>query len=139
MDSYVTVQGNLTADPVPRTTASGATVVRLRVASNSRRFDRSTGEYRDGDPMYIDVSCWRTLGGHVLASLRKGDSVVVVGKLLFREYDDSSGNHKTRHELDAIAVGPDLNRCPVDIRRPSRAPAEPVADVPVAEAAEAAA
>ena len=40
MDTYITVQGNLTADPVPRTTANGAAVVNFRVASNSRRFDK---------------------------------------------------------------------------------------------------
>jgi single-strand DNA-binding protein len=133
MDTYVTVQGNLTADPVGRTTATGATVVRLRVASNARRFDRESGEFRDGEPMYIGVSCWRTLGINALASLRKGDSVVVFGKLLFRSYDDANGNRQSRHEIDAVAVGPDLNRVPVDVRRPTRA-ADTAADpVPVAE------
>lgn len=120
MDTYVTVQGNLTADPVGRTTAAGAAVVRLRVASNARRFDKESGEFRDADPMYIGVSCWRTLGINALASLRKGDSVVVFGKLLFRTYDDANGNRQSRHEIDAVAVGPDLNRVPVDVRRPAR-------------------
>lgn len=130
METYVTVQGNLTADPVGRTTATGATVVRLRIASNGRRFDRESGEFRDTDPMYIGVSCWRTLAGNVLASLRKGDSVVVFGRLQFRSYDDVNGNRQTRHEIDALAVGPDLNRWPADLRRPNRqaepaAPADP--------------
>lgn len=136
MDTYVTVQGNLTADPVGRTTATGATVVRLRVASNARRFDRESGEFRDADPMYIGVSCWRTLGVNALASLRKGDSVVVFGKLLFRTYDDANGNRQSRHEIDAVAVGPDLTRVPVDVRRPARptdlATSEPAPAPPVA-------
>lgn len=146
MDTYVTVHGNLTADPVARTTATGATVVRLRVASNARRFDRESGGFRDGDPMYIGVSCWRTLGVNALASLRKGDSVVVLGKLLFRTYDDTNGNRQSRHEIDAVAVGADLNRVPVDVRRPSRqaeavhADSEPAEPEPtVADAAESAA
>jgi single-strand DNA-binding protein len=125
MDTFVTVQGNLTADPIGRTTASGASVVNLRVAANSRRFDKTSGEYRDSDPLYIDVSCWRTLAGNALASLRKGDSVIVHGKLLYRTYDDKAGNRRTVHEIDAWAVGPDLNRCPADLRRPERASAEP--------------
>jgi single-strand DNA-binding protein len=132
MDTYVTVQGNLTADPVGRTTATGATVVRLRVASNARRYDRESGEFRDADPMYIGVSCWRNLGINALASLRKGDSVVVFGKLLFRTYDDANGNRQSRHEIDAVAVGPDLNRVPVDVRRPLRQ-APPEAQAPSAE------
>jgi single-strand DNA-binding protein len=143
MDTYVTVQGNLTGDPVPHTTAAGASLVRIRVASNARRFDKNTGEFRDADPMFISVACWRTLGSHVLATLRKGDSVVVYGKLQYREYDDPQGVHHARHEIDATAVGPDLNRCAADLRRPSRATVEASPEVPaelaVPAAAEAAA
>ena len=117
METYVTVQGNLTGDPVAHTTAAGASLVRIRVASNARRFDKNAGEFRDADPMFISVACWRTLGSHVLATLRKGDSVVVFGKLLYREFDDAQGNHQTRHEIEATAVGPDLNRCAADLRR----------------------
>jgi single-strand DNA-binding protein len=143
METYMTVQGNLTADPVGRTTANGATVVNLRVASNSRRFDRESGEYRDGDPMYIGVTCWRTLAGNVLASLRKGDSVVVFGKFLMRTYETKEGEQRTVYEIDALSVGPDLSRWPADLRRPQR-PAEtpdaapagpPVADEAVNQAA----
>ena len=124
MDTYVTVQGNLVADPNARSTANGATVVHFRVAASGRRFDRASGEFRDGDTMYIAVSCWRTLGGNVLASLRKGDSVLVHGRLLLRTYDDKQGNRRSVHEIDAIAVGPDLARYAADLRRPTRA-AEP--------------
>ncbi|HWC36794.1 MAG TPA: single-stranded DNA-binding protein [Mycobacteriales bacterium] len=137
METYITVQGNLTADPDPRTTANGATLVRLRVASNPRRFDRESGGFKDGDPMYIGVSCWRGLAANVLASLRKGDSVVVLGKLLFREYDDTNGAKQRVHEIEAVAVGPDLNRWAVDLRRPQRQDVEAAVDVPEpAEAAE---
>ena len=121
MDTYLTVQGNLTADPVPTTTASGASLVKIRVASNSRRLDKQNGEYSDLDPMFIDVACWRNLGGHVLATLRKGDSVVVHGKLLYREYDDTKGVHRSQFQIDALVVGPDLNRCAADLRRPAKA------------------
>jgi single-strand DNA-binding protein len=121
MDTYVTVHGNLVADPIQRSTASGAAVVGIRIASSGRRFDKPSGEFRDGDTMFIGVSCWRALGGHVLASLRKGDSVVVLGRLLFRSYDDKQGNRRTVHEIDAIAVGPDLSRCAADLRRPVKA------------------
>lgn len=120
MDTYVTVTGNLTADPNQRSTASGATVVHLRMASSGRKFDKASGEFRDGDPMFISVSCWRSLGGNVFATLRKGDSVIVHGRLLYRSYDDKQGNRHNVHEIDAIAVGPDLSRCPAELRRPVR-------------------
>jgi single-strand DNA-binding protein len=142
METYITVQGNLTADPVGRTTASGAAVVNLRVASNSRRFDREANEWRDGDTTYIGATCWRTLAVNVCATLRKGDSVVVFGKLLQRSYEAKEGGQRTVLEIDAISVGPDLNRWPADLRRPTRAaapPPEEAADADEAVVAEAAA
>lgn len=120
MDTYVTVQGNLTADPIGRSTTAGASVVGFRIASSARRFDRETKEFRDGEPLYISVSCWRALGQNVNATLRKGDSVIVHGRLTYRTYDDKVGTRRSVHEIDAVAVGPDLTRCPADLRRPSR-------------------
>jgi single-strand DNA-binding protein len=134
MEIYITVQGNLTADPVGRTTASGATVVNIRVASNSRRFDREANEWRDGDTTYIGATCWRTLAVNVCATLRKGDSVVVFGKLLQRSYEAKEGGQRTVLEIDAISVGPDLNRWPADLRRPNRA-AAPAPEAPHADEA----
>lgn len=141
MDTYITVQGNLTSDPIGRTTANGVAVVNFRVASNSRRFDRESGEFRDGDPMYIGVTCWRGLAGNVLASLRKGDSVVVLGKFLMRSYEAKDGGQRTVYEIDAVSVGPDLSRWPADLRRPQRQDVAPAAEdsEPVAEPVTAAA
>jgi single-strand DNA-binding protein len=121
MDAYVTVHGNVAADPVQRLTASGASVVGLRVAASGRKFDRASGDFRDGDPMFIGVSCWRSLGQNVMATLRKGDAVVVLGRLIQRTYDDRQGIRRSVHELDAIAVGPDLTRCSAELHRSARA------------------
>jgi single-strand DNA-binding protein len=136
METYITVQGNITADPVPRATANGATVVNIRVASNTRRFDREANEWRDGDTTYIGVTCWRTLAVNVCSTLRKGDTVVVFGKLLQRSYETKDGEQRTVHEIDAISVGPDLNRWAADLRRPNRAAAPAAEETAVAEAAE---
>jgi single-strand DNA-binding protein len=133
MDTFITLQGNLVADPVHRSTASGASVVGIRIASSGRRFDKPSGEFKDSDPLFIGVSCWRGLGANVLSSLRKGDSVIVMGRLLYRTYDDKQGNKRSVHEVDAIAVGPDLARCPADLRRPER-PAERVGSEPASAA-----
>ncbi len=138
VETYVTVVGNLVADPKMRSVATGQTVADIRIASNPRRFDREAGEFKDGDPIYIGVSCWRGLGLNVHASLRKGDSVVVTGRLQYREYDDKDGIHRNVYSIDAVAIGPDLARRPVDVRRESRSSeTEPVPahDPPQAEAA----
>lgn len=122
MDTFLTVTGNLTSDPVQRVTASGAIVVGLRVASSARRFDRDTQQWRDGEPMFISASCWRQLAGNVMATLRKGDSVVIHGRLSMRTFDDRQGARRSVHEIDAIAIGPDLTRYPAEVRRPQRPP-----------------
>jgi single-strand DNA-binding protein len=62
----------------------------------------------------------------VLSSLRKGDSVIVHGRLIYRSYDDKQGNRRSVHELDAIAAGPDLSRWGADVKRAPK-PAEEIA------------
>jgi single-strand DNA-binding protein len=126
MDTYVTVQGNLTNDPIARSTANGATVVNFRIASSGRRFDREAREFREGDPLFISVSCWRNLAANTLVTLRKGDSALVHGRLTFRSYEDKDGIKRSTYEIDAIAIGPDLTRYAADLRRPNR-PAEEAA------------
>jgi single-strand DNA-binding protein len=133
VETYITVAGNLVADPKVRTVANGQAVADLRIASNSRRFDREAGEFKDGDPLYIGVSCWRTLALNVYSSLRKGDSVVVQGKLLYKEYDDKEGVHRNAYSIDATSIGPDLSRWPVDVRRPNRPTETEPATAAVAE------
>jgi single-strand DNA-binding protein len=121
MDTHITVQGNLVGNPEQHTVANGQIVVRFRVASNTRRFDKVAGEFRDGDTLYIGVACWRGLGVNVMATVKKGDSVLVHGRLQYREYTDQAGNRRNSYEIDAISVGPDLNRYAADVRRPQRA------------------
>jgi single-strand DNA-binding protein len=121
----LTVTGNLTGEVELRTTAAGHAVATMRIASNTRRYDKESGGFRDGDPLYINVTCWRNLGVNAAASLRKGDSVIVTGRLTYRSYDDKEGNKRSVHEIDAISVGPDLLRWPVDIRRTIRAAVDP--------------
>lgn len=133
METYLWLHGNLVADPVLRTTANGASVANFRVASSGRRFDRASNEFRDTEPTFMSVSCWRGMAGNVMATLRKGDGVVVIGRLVYRSYDDRQGTRRSVHEVDAVAVGPDLSRYAADVRRPQR-PSEPPATDPAAPA-----
>jgi single-strand DNA-binding protein len=54
------------------------------------------------------VSCWRTLADHVVASVHKGDPVVVAGRLRVREWTD--GDRQGTHvDIEARSVGHDLS------------------------------
>jgi single-strand DNA-binding protein len=121
MESQMYLQGNLVLDPVQRVTANGLKVTRFRMASSGRRFDRSSGEWVSTDPVYMSVACWRQLGDNVMQTLRKGDTVVVVGRLTYREYDDPNGaGRRSAYEVDALSVGPDLSRYVAMLSRPVR-------------------
>lgn len=139
MEPSVTMTGNLVADPVRRVTAAGVVVTKLRIASNHRRFDRERGEWISADPVYLDVNCWRQLGDNVAASLKKGDSVLVSGRLTMREYDDANGGARRQsYAIEAVSVSPDLCRYVAMLARPTRDP-QVVTEAPAAEpAAEAA-
>lgn len=116
-DSYVQLTGNLTADPIIRSFPSGAIVCNFRIGVSARWRDRESGEWRDGDATFYTVSCWRQLACNVSETVRKGDRVVVVGRLRDRSWVTSSGERRTTHEVDADIVGPDLNRHVAALRK----------------------
>jgi single-strand DNA-binding protein len=122
VDTYLMMRGNLVADPRQQVAASGLKITKFRIASNGRRFDQTSREYVDSDPCFMNVTCWRHLGDNVMRSLRKGDTVLVYGRLRFSEYDDTTngGGRRQAYEIDANSVGPDLSRYVTDLVRPSR-------------------
>jgi single-stranded DNA-binding protein len=75
----ITVVGNLTDDPTLRYTASGAAVASFTVASTPRVFDQTSGQWRDGDPVFLRCNLWRQPAEHLVDSLGKGARVVLPG------------------------------------------------------------
>jgi single-strand DNA-binding protein len=108
-ESMVTFQGWLGADVKTRA-AAGALVASFRVASTPRRYSRTTQEWSDGPTQWFTVNAWRSLGEHCAASLRRGDPVVVHGRLNQSTWINSDGVEVTSLEVDATFVGHDLNR-----------------------------
>ena len=108
-ETPLTVVGTIVADPIRRTVGSRE-LIRLRVASNSRRRD-ADGTWTAGNSLYITVNCWGRLVTGVGAALGKGSPVIVVGTIHTNEYEDRDGNRRSPLEMRASAVGPDLSRC----------------------------
>lgn len=107
MTDTITVAG-LVATPIKNTTtAEGLQIASFRLASNSRRFDRATQAWVDGETNWFTITTFRHLAGNVQASLDKGHRVVVAGRLRVREWRD--GEKLGRDvEIVADAIGPDL-------------------------------
>jgi single-strand DNA-binding protein len=118
-ETQVTVIGNVITDIKRRRTPDSEGPVSFRLATNERRFDKTTQQWVDGDRLYLSVTCWRRLAEGVLLSLTKGDPVIVQGRLYTRHYE-LDGQKRSVTELDAWAVGPDLGRCSAIPKRPRR-------------------
>jgi single-strand DNA-binding protein len=99
----VVLTGNLTRDPELRSTPSGMSVCSLRIASNTRRKDNTTGEWTD-KPNYFSVTVWGAQGENCARFLAKGRPVCIDGRLEWREWQDQQGNKREAIEIIADAV-----------------------------------
>jgi single-strand DNA-binding protein len=122
-EAFATVAGYATADPMLRMTKSGAEVAHVRVACTPRRIDRESGEWQDGQTSYYSVTCWRKLAAAVHASIRKGDPVLVRGRMHTRTWE-TEGRTVSEVEIVADAMGHDLTRGWARFHRESRPPAD---------------
>jgi single-strand DNA-binding protein len=98
-------------------------VVAFRLACTPRIRGKG-GQYSDGNTTWIDVTCFRSLATHVAASIRKGDPVIVVGKLRTSVWE-KDGQTRERLGLEAETVGHDLTRGTAIFRRAQRPAVEP--------------
>jgi single-strand DNA-binding protein len=119
----ISFTGNVAFDPKLRTTAGGAQVLDIRVATTPRI--KRGEEWEDGGTLWYDVVCWNKLAYNVNESVTKGDPVVVIGRLYNRVFDKANtetGEVTTveRLTVDAQSVGLDLNRFPAKLIRPER-------------------
>ena len=109
-ESYVTVIGNLTADPVLRTTKNGKPFATFRMASTPRRWDGREQAYVDGGTNFVSVVTFNALAANVVASLAKGQPAIVYGRLRVNTWSTAEGKNSTSVEIDAYHVGHDLTR-----------------------------
>lgn len=99
----VTVSGNLTRDPEVRNLPSGQAVCSLRIAHNER-FKDASGEWADR-AAYFDVTVWSGLGEWMGRNLKKGQKVVVSGRLRWREWGEE-GAKRQAVDITADSVVP---------------------------------
>jgi single-strand DNA-binding protein len=121
-ETTITVIGNLTADPELRFTPSGAAVASFTVASTPRTFDRSSGEWKDGDALFLRCNIWRQAAENVAESLTRGARVVVSGRLRQRSFETREGEKRTVVELEVDEVGPSLRYATAKINKVNRGP-----------------
>ncbi|PKQ30873.1 MAG: single-stranded DNA-binding protein [Actinobacteria bacterium HGW-Actinobacteria-2] len=116
-ETIITIVGNLTADPELRFTPSGAPVANFTVASTPRTLDRASGEWKDGDAMFLNCAVWRQAAENVAESLTKGMRVIVQGRLRSRSYETREGEKRTVFEVEVEEVGPALKYATAKVSR----------------------
>lgn len=119
-DTTITVVGNLTADPELRFTPSGAAVANFTVASTPRTFDRQSGEWKDGEALFLRCNIWRQAAENVAESLTRGMRVVVQGRLRQRSFETREGEKRTVIEMEVDEVGPSLRYATAKVNKASR-------------------
>jgi len=119
-ETTITVIGNLTADPELRFTPSGAAVASFTVASTPRTFDRASGEWKDGDALFLRCNIWRQAAENVAESLTRGMRVLVSGRLRQRSFETREGEKRTVVELEVDEVGPSLRYATAKVNKVSR-------------------
>ncbi len=119
-ETVITLIGNLVDDPELRFTPSGAAVASFRIASTPRTYDRASGEWKDGETLFLTCSAWRQLGENVAESLTRGSRVIVQGRLKQRSYETREGEKRTVFEIDVDEVGPSLRSATAKITKTSR-------------------
>ncbi len=90
----VVLAGNLTRDPELRFTNNGVPVTGFGIAVNRVR---SKNEEVD----FFDVSAWRELGETIANYKKKGDPILIEGRLQFRTWEADDGTK--RNKVDIVA------------------------------------
>jgi single-strand DNA-binding protein len=119
-ETTITVVGNLTDDPELRFTPSGAAVAKFRIASTPRTLDKQSGEWKDGEPLFLACNIWRDAAEHVAESLQRGTRVIVQGRLRQRSYETREGEKRTVYELEVDEIGPSLRYATAKVQRMNR-------------------
>lgn len=108
-ETMIQAVGHVGTDVDHREVGNGSHLSTFRLATTPRYWDRSQRAYVDGTTNWLSVQCWRALAVHVYESLKRGDPVVVIGRLKTQEWV-RDGVRNSRFVLEATSVGHDLTR-----------------------------
>jgi single-strand DNA-binding protein len=119
-ENQVTVVGNVTRDPELRYTPNGAALVKFGVAVNRRFKDDATGQWKDGETSFFDVTAWRTLAENIAESITQGTRVVIVGRLRTNTWETPEGEKRSKVEIEAEEIGPSLKWATAKVEKQGR-------------------
>ncbi|WP_028268976.1 MULTISPECIES: single-stranded DNA-binding protein [Arthrobacter] len=107
MTDNMTVRGFVATEIKTSTTPGGVPTASFRLGSTDRRYDRASGTWVDGNTNWFTVQGYRQLAGNMACSIKKGQRVIIVGRLKMRSWE-KEGRIYHSAEIDADSVGHDL-------------------------------
>jgi single-strand DNA-binding protein len=119
-DTTLTVVGNLTADPELRFLPNGVGMVKFTVAQTPRVLDKASGQWKDGDPLFLSCTAWRDLAEHIAESLSRGARVVVTGRLRLSRWETPEGEKRSAYGLEVDDIGPSLRWATAKVQKMTR-------------------
>jgi single-strand DNA-binding protein len=127
MTDNITVRGFVASEIRSSTTPGGVATASFRLGSTDRRFDRSSNTWVDGNTNWFTVQGYRQLAGNIGCSIRKGQRVIIVGRLKMRSWEKDGRIYHVA-EIDAESVGHDLMWGSANFTRMAANSAQPSTD-----------
>ncbi len=87
--NQLTLLGNLARDPEIKYTNEGLAITDLRIAVNRKWKDKEGNDM--GNVEFFNVTAWNKLAENCANDLKKGDRVIVSGRLNHRSFDTKDG------------------------------------------------
>ncbi|HEX4057101.1 MAG TPA: single-stranded DNA-binding protein [Galbitalea sp.] len=108
MSDNISLTGIVGSEPRSVTTPEGLAITSFRLASSQRRFDRAQEKWVDGETNWYTVTTFRQLAANAAVSIKKGERVVVTGRLKVRDWE-AGGKRGVNVDVEADALGHDLS------------------------------
>ena len=122
-ESYVTLQGWVGGDVDVRDVGE-TSCASFRVGSTPRYI--RAGTWVDGQTSWYTVNCWRAMGKNVSESIKRGDAVVVHGRVRVDVWQREGQPSSVSWIIDATFVGHDLTKGTSSVHQDRTAqPADP--------------
>jgi single-strand DNA-binding protein len=108
MTDHITLTGLVATEPKHILTSEGLAITNFRLASTQRKFDKANGKWVDGETNWYTITAFRQLALNVSASVKRGERVIVSGRLKVRSWDNGERSGMNV-DVEVDAVGHDLS------------------------------
>ncbi|MGO1227899.1 single-stranded DNA-binding protein [Brachybacterium sp. AOP42-C2-15] len=119
-DIQTTIMGNATADPTSHPQDDGSVTAKVRVAVTGRYYNSSAQDFTDRKTEFVTVFARKQLARNLLASVRKGQPLIVTGRLNTSEWTGEDNTARHSLNIQAEAIGHDLTFGSTSFARPLR-------------------